>query len=159
MPDPPTPPPARRVVVEEIGPEATHDLRRRVLRQHLPADEVDVDYPADRLPGTFHLGVRDAGTIVAVASFSVEPAPGRASQRSAVRLRGMAVDHSQQHRGLGRSLLEAALDQLRREAVELCWANARVTALPFYEALGFAAEGDHFTSLGLPHRLVVLELT
>lgn len=32
------------MLVEEIDPEQTHDLRRRVLRQHLPEDEVDVDY-------------------------------------------------------------------------------------------------------------------
>lgn len=146
-----------QVVVEEIEPEATYDLRRRVLRQHLPAPEVEVAYPADREPGSFHLGIRDDDVVVAIASFSVEPAPGR-EERSAVRLRGMAVDPAVQQRGLGRALLDAARDLLRRDGVELCWANARERALPFYEALGFAAEGDVFTSLGLPHRVVVLDL-
>lgn len=145
-------------VVEEVEPEATYDLRRRVLRQHLSPAEVEVAYPADRTPGSFHLAARDGGTVVAVASFSVEPVPLRAG-RSAVRLRGMAVDPEQQHRGLGRALLETALERLRHDGVELCWANARVTALPFYESLGFAVEGDEFTSLELPHRVVVLELT
>lgn len=143
--------------MEEVQPEATYDLRRRVLRQHLPPAEVEVAYPADREPGSFHLAVRDGGAVVAVASFSVEPAPGRPG-RSAIRLRGMAVEPEQQHRGLGRVLLEAALDRLRHDGVELCWANARVAALPFYEALGFAVEGDELTSLGLPHRVVVRDL-
>lgn len=156
MPPRPAPPPARPVV-EAVEPEATYDLRRRVLRQHLPADEVEVAYPADREPGSFHLAARDGGTVVAVASFSVEPAPRRAG-RSAVRLRGMAVDPGQQHRGLGRGLLEAALERLRADGIELCWANARISALPFYESLGFAVDGEVFTSLDLPHRVVVREL-
>lgn len=145
-----------RPVVEEVAPEATYDLRRRVLRNHLPVAEVA--YPADREPGSFHLGVREGDAVVAIASFSVEPAPGRDDDRRAVRLRGMAVDPEHQRRGLGRALLDTALERLRRDGIAVCWANARVSALPFYESLGFTAEGDELTSLELPHRVVVLDL-
>lgn len=138
--------------VVEVQPEETHDLRRRVLRSHLP--DPDVDYPADRAPGSFHLGVREGARLVAIATFSREPAPGHPGQRGA-RLRGMAVDPRHEGRGLGRALLDAAFVRLRSTGVELCWANARTSALGFYEANGFTAEGEVFESIGLPHRVVV----
>jgi len=147
------------IEVVSVPPEATHDLRRRVLRRHLP--DPDVDYPADRAPGSFHLGVRlgpEGGEIVAVASFSLEEAPG-VPARPAARLRGMAVDPAHQGRGLGRLLLDEGVRRLAAAGVERCWANARTTALGFYEAQGFSAVGDEFESIGLPHRIVVRTLT
>ena len=144
-------------LVVEVPPEATHDLRRRVLRSHLP--EPDVDYPDDRAPGTFHLGVRlrPSGVIVAVASLSREEVPGLPG-RPAARLRGMAVDPGHQGRGLGRLLLDEAARRLAADGVERCWANARTSALGFYEAQGFSVVGDEFESIGLPHRVVVRTL-
>lgn len=147
---------ATEVRVVEVAPEETHHLRATVLRSHLP--DPDVDYPADRAPGSFHLGVRGDDGLVAAATFSMEPAPGHPG-RPAARLRGMAVEPGAQGRGLGRTLLEAAQHRLRAEGVELCWANARTSALDFYEANGFTVEGDEFESIGLPHRVVVLDLT
>jgi len=143
------------VVVVEVAPEATHHLRATVLRSHLP--DPDVDYPADRAPGSFHLGVRDEDRLVAAATFSLEPAPGHPGSPAA-RLRGMAVDPAHRGLGLGRALLEAAEPRLRAAGVELCWANARTSALGFYEANGFTTEGEEFESVGLPHRVVVRAL-
>jgi len=137
-----------------LAPEETHDLRRRVLRQHLTGPEADVEYPADRLPGTLHLGVRDGGEVVAIATLSREPAPGR-PEVPAARLRGMAVDPARQGEGLGAAVVKEALRRLAAAGVELCWANARLRALGFYERLGFTPEGEVFESIGLPHRLVV----
>lgn len=142
--------------VVELSAEDTHHLRRTVLRDHLPG--ADVAHAADDAPGTFHLGVRGAdGAPVAVASFSVEPGP-ITDGRSAVRLRGMAVAPERRGEGLGRAVVAAAVDRLRAGGVEVCWANARSTAVDFYLRLGFTAVGGEFDSVGIPHRLVVLEL-
>lgn len=145
------------VEVVAVPPEATHDLRRRVLRSHLP--DPDLDYPADRAPGSFHLAVRlgAGGEIVAVASLSLEEAPGHPG-RPAARLRGMAVDPAHRGLGLGRLLLDDAVRRLAAAGIERCWANARTTALGFYEAQGFTAIGDEFESIGIPHRIVVRAL-
>lgn len=148
----------RRPPVVVVAPEDTHDLRRRMLRQHLTGPEADVEYPADRLPGTLHLGVRDGGEVVAIATFSRESAPGH-PEVVAARLRGMAVDPARQGQGLGAALVEEALRRLAAEGVELCWANARLSALDFYERLGFTPEGEVFESLGQPHRVVVRRVT
>ena len=56
--------------VEEIPAEATHDLRRRILRGSRP--DAVVGFPEDDRPGAFHLAVRHDDTTLAVASFSVE---------------------------------------------------------------------------------------
>lgn len=147
-------PPTGATVIE-VAPEETHHLRATVLRSHLA--DPDVDYPADRAPGSFHLGVREADRLVAIATFSLEPAPGHPG-RPAARLRGMAVEPATQGRGLGRALLEAAAQRLRASGVEVCWANARTSALGFYQANGFTAEGEEFESIDLPHRIVVRHL-
>lgn len=145
--------------VVELAPEDTHDLRRRVLRQHLSGPEADVDYPADRAPGTVHLGIRVDGEVVAIATFSREPAPGRPEGLAAARLRGMAVAPDRQGTGLGAALVDAAMRSLADDGIEVCWANARRPALGFYRRLGFTEEGEEFESLGIPHRVVVRTLS
>jgi len=142
--------------VMEVPAEVTHDLRRRVLRAHLPAAEVV--YPADDAPGSFHLALRAGPRTLGIASFSLEPVPEGEGDGPAARLRGMAVEPTYQRRGLGRLLLREAVQRLARDGVRACWANARVSALPFYEALGFAVRSEEFESVGLPHRVVVLPL-
>jgi GNAT superfamily N-acetyltransferase len=136
--------------VEEVDLDATYDLRRRVL-----LDETrDVVLAGDELAGTFHLAVvDDDGALVAVATFL----PTGSGE---VQLRGMAVDPGRQSAGLGRVLLDAAVARLRADGVTRLWANARDTAVPFYERLGWRVTGDGFlhAESGLPHHSMELEL-
>jgi ribosomal protein S18 acetylase RimI-like enzyme len=145
--------------VEVVGAADAYDLRRRVLRGGRP--DAEVAFPEDGRPGAFHLAVRSAGEgdLVAVASFSPEPAPSRAGRR-AVHLRGLAVDQAWQCRGVGRCLFEAAVARLRQEGVEVLWANARDSALGFYQRLGMEVVGEGFLlpETGIPHHVVVLDL-
>ena len=144
--------------VEEVPAEATHDLRRRVLRDSRP--DALVVFPEDSRPEAFHLAVRDDnGVILAVASFSGEATPYRPGRR-AVRLRGMAVDGPAQHHGLGRLLVTTVVDRLRGDGAEVLWCNARDTAARFYARLGFEIVGDGFVvpESGLPHHVMVRDL-
>jgi GNAT superfamily N-acetyltransferase len=145
------------VQVEEIPAEATHDLRWRILRDSRPG--AAVVFPEDSRPGAFHLGVRHDGAILAVASFSGEPAPYRPG-RSAVRLRGMAVDRPFQQHGLGRLLVTDVVDRLRAGNVDVLWCNARDSAGGFYARLGFEVVGDGFVlpESGIAHHVMVLDL-
>src|SRR5207249_1770177 len=80
---------------------ATYDLRRRVLRSHQPG--LPVTNPEDDLPETFHLAaVDDDGRVLGVVSFTPDG--------DRVRLRGMAVEPDVQGRGVGRLLMQAAVD-------------------------------------------------
>ena len=144
--------------VEDVPAEATHDLRWRILRDSRPG--ASVAFPEDSRPDAFHLAVRDAeGTVVAVASVSAEETTHRPG-RSAVRLRGMAVDRPAQHHGLGRLLVTTVVDRLRGDGVEVLWCNARDSAAGFYARLGFDVVGDGFVlpESGIAHHVMVRDL-
>jgi GNAT superfamily N-acetyltransferase len=72
----------------------------------------------------------------------------------------MAVDASRHRTGVGRQVLEAAVAAARSAGAPLIWANARTTALPFYEAGGWQVAGDEFLTkdTGLPHKPIVRAL-
>jgi GNAT superfamily N-acetyltransferase len=146
------------VQVEAVPVAATYGLRRKVLRDGRA--DADVAFPEDDRPGAFHLGAFSDGRLVAVGSFSPEPTPLRPGRR-AVRLRAMAVDPDHQGRGVGRILLEDGVARLRAEGAEVLWAHARDTALTFYRRFGMEVVGDGFVipELGLPHHVVLLDLT
>ncbi|MGI8684500.1 MAG: GNAT family N-acetyltransferase [Acidimicrobiales bacterium] len=144
----------------ELAVEDTHGVRRRVLRDHRP--DAGVDLPEDRLPGTVHLGVVDdsaegGDAVVAVATVFPEPTDFRPGARAA-RLRGMAVEFQLQGQGVGALLLDAVVDWARGQRYEVLWANGRDSALGFYERHGWQAAGAGFTSLDLPHHVVLLDL-
>lgn len=130
----------RRATVEEIRP-----LRHRVLRPGQPASAA----VWDRDDESVHLGAWDGDALVGCATVTPE-APGW-------RLRGMAVDPARQRGGVGRSVIEAAIEVVRAAGGGAIHANARITALPFYEAMGFTAEGEEFLTpaTGLPHKRIV----
>jgi len=146
------------VRVEDVPAEATHDLRWRILRDSRPG--APVAFPEDNRADAFHLAVRDSdGTVVAVASFSTEATPHRPG-RSAVRLRGMAVDGPAQHHGLGRLLVTTVVDRLQQDSVEVLWCNARDSAAGFYARLGFDVVGDGFVlpESGIAHHAMLREI-
>ena len=146
--------------VVQLAVEDTHGVRRSVLRDHRP--DAGVDLPEDRLPGTVHLGVVDdsaegGGAVVAVATVLPEPTDFRPGA-VATRLRGMAVDHHLQGRGVGSLLLDAVVAWARSQGHQVVWANGRDSALGFYQRHGWQAVGDGFTSMDLPHHVVLLDL-
>jgi GNAT superfamily N-acetyltransferase len=146
------------VEVVDVRAVDCHDLRRRVLRAGTPSD--DVEFDEDARPDAFHLAAADAdGRLVGVATFFLQPTPWRDGQRAA-QLRGMAVEPTVQGQGVGAALLRAATDRLRSVGVTVLWANARDSALGFYERCGMVVVGDGFLTSDtlLPHHVVVLDL-
>lgn len=141
--------------VVQVTSADTYDLRLRVLRTGTPTK--DLDYAQDRRPGTVHLGLRRAGVLVAVSTWTPEPWRD-AADRAAIRLRGMAVEPALQGTGAGGVLVRAGLERAWAAGAELVWASARDSALGFYERLGFTVIGDTFTdaTTALPHHWIVL---
>lgn len=136
----------RSAALEEIL-----SLRQRVLRKNLP--ELSPRFDGDELPSTRHFGtfLEDravACLTVLVSLWEKEPA---------YQLRGMAVDPSLKQSGLGRNLLEFAVKEMHRESdVRLWWCNARVSALGFYEKLGWKIVSEEFDIPRIgPHRKMV----
>jgi GNAT superfamily N-acetyltransferase len=138
------------VTVEEVTAGDTLGLRSRVLREGRP----HLGFPDDDDDRTVHLGARVNGELVGVATFA-------ARENGTWQLRGMAVDGRMQGQGIGRALLDAAVDRLRTRQAERVWANGRDTALGFYERSGWKVVGDGYEMGpgGLPHHRVELDLT
>jgi ABC-type nitrate/sulfonate/bicarbonate transport system ATPase subunit/predicted N-acetyltransferase YhbS len=146
------------VRIDAVAAAATHDLRRRVLREGTPSDVVG--FPGDDAPSTVHLAAHDAhGRIVGVVTMLDAPCPHRPDV-AARQLRGMAVDPALRRRGVGQLLIGALVERARGDGADVLWANARDTALDFYRRAGFDAVGEGFVTLDteLPHHAVVLDL-
>ena len=138
----------RRVPVEELI-----DLRRAVLRDG--RDDLPATIAADPLPSTVHLGAfaddSPGAALIGCLTLVEEAFPAGEFECDA-RIALMGVAFTGQRRGVGRRLVAKA-QELRPDGV---WANARVTALGFYEACGFRAVGDEFAGpMSLPHRRIL----
>ncbi|MDQ1445674.1 MAG: hypothetical protein QOI20_2138 [Acidimicrobiaceae bacterium] len=155
-----------QVHVIEVTAADTHSTRRLVLREGR-SDSV-VAFDGDDDPGAIHLAAVDhidgdiddiRTSIVGVATFFPSPCPPRPND-VAYQLRGMAVLPEYQGRGVGASLLAAGVERVRAAGATLLWANARDSALGFYEGKGWKAEGDGFEygPARLPHHVALLPL-
>lgn len=129
--------------VRRIAAEQTHALRHAVLRPHQWRD--DLIFPGDELSSTLHLGAFAEGgpEPIGIATFAEQPMPDEPAPGDR-RLRGMAVAPAWQKRGVGRLLISRAIEQLGQAGGRRVWCNARISALGFYETLGFTTHGETF---------------
>jgi predicted N-acetyltransferase YhbS len=153
---------SKRWRIRELAAEETHQLRRAVSadgRTDLPSMHHDLD----DTPGAWHLGAVDqADRIVAISSFYFDGYPPRPEAQPAVQLAFMAVDPEVQREGIGTAVMGEAIRRLRATDAVLLWANARDSALPFYEKFGFrTVPSSEFaaTQSSRPHHLIELDLT
>ncbi len=138
----------------ELAWQSARPLRKAVLGW--PSEPVPGDLDRD----TRHLGQRDKdGAMAGVVSFTPHTCPDRPAER-AVYLYGMAVRPDQQRRGVGTSLLQEVLAWADASGAAPVWADARQTAVPFYERLGGVVEGESYPDAvsGLNDRRVIFYL-
>ena len=135
------------VVVRPVSVQTVRPLRHRVLRGPDAPMQASV-YPADERATTLHLACFADDRLVGCATLFPESKGGQ----PAWRLRGMAVEPSEQGRGYGSRLVVVGLQHARAASLELVWCNARTSALPFYAKHGFVVVGEEFiTAGGIPH--------
>jgi GNAT superfamily N-acetyltransferase len=141
----------------ELRAEQTHPLRRSVLRDSTPSD--DVVFEGDDLDSTVHLGAEVDGALVAISTWVSRPYPDRPGDIG-FQLRGMATEPGHRGKGLGAVLLEAGIERCRTAGASVVWARARDAALPFYIRYGFVTVGLGYVDLttGLPHHDVIREI-
>jgi N-acetylglutamate synthase-like GNAT family acetyltransferase len=77
---------------------------------------------------------------------------------SVVRLRQMAVRPDHQGRGVGAQIVSFAEKSAAERGYREIILNARDTAVHFYERAGYAATGQVFTEVTIPHRRMVKRL-
>jgi GNAT superfamily N-acetyltransferase len=143
------------VEVRPIAAADTHSLRHAVLRDSSP--NAMLDFEGDDEPTTLHLGAFQGEALVGIATFLHRPCSDTPDATHAVQLRGMAVLPTLQSGGVGTVLLQAAIERLRGNGVDVLWANARDSALGFYQGRLGMTVGDHgfVTAVaGVPHHRV-----
>ena len=137
------------VRVEQTLPAVTIPLIHRVLRPHQPRAEVAV---LGDTPGAVGLSAYLGDEIVGTAIISPEAFPGDPDGAGSWRLRGMATAPEHRAEGVGRRVLDTAIDVAVSAGGTLLWCNARTTARSFYERAGFTAVGEPWDEPGLgPH--------
>jgi GNAT superfamily N-acetyltransferase len=111
-------------------------------------------------PEARHLALVDAEEVAAVVSMMRWPCPGYAGT-PAVYLWAMAVAADRQRSGYGRRLLSEVVGFARRGGAYLVWADARATAVPFYEACGARTIGEPYADevTGRLDRRIVIEIS
>ncbi len=135
--------------VTRSSAEETAALRRAVLRPHLTIRQMTL--VGDQGPDTAYLAVRAlAGNGALVGCVRLEPVPCPWTESidvdtdNAWQLRAMATDPSARGSGVGRLLVEAAVNHVAERGGKAIWCNARVGAEGFYSRLGFRTVTDAF---------------
>ena len=54
--------------------------------------------------------------------------------------------------GIGKALVQRLLQIASAQGLSAVDLDAQVEAIPFYQGLGFSAQGEHFMDAGIPHR-------
>ncbi len=122
--------------------ENLHFLRAKVLRPGLPVQ--NSHYPEDTHPETIHLAIQNSDNqICSIATFISQSSPLFNEERQ-YRLRGMATQELYRKQGLASMLIKKGVSLISRNKFSLIWCNARVSALSFYEGLGFIPIGEEF---------------
>jgi predicted GNAT family N-acyltransferase len=70
----------------------------------------------------------------------------------------LAVLASQRRGGVGRALMERLHAIARANGAAKLWCHAQLTAVPFYERLGYSSVGPTFEEAGIDHVRMELEL-
>ncbi|MEX0731330.1 MAG: GNAT family N-acetyltransferase [Aquisalimonadaceae bacterium] len=109
-----------------------------VVEQNVP-EELELDLLDDS--SRHWLARNQNGEVVGTARLTPDHHIGR-----------MAVLADYRGRGIGRGLVRAIQQHARDNGIPQLSLNAQTYAIPFYEKLGFRAEGAEFLDAGILHR-------
>jgi predicted GNAT family N-acyltransferase len=112
-----------------------------VDEQNVPAELEADEYDEDAI----HLLLLDGEKAIGTARL-VDKGNG------VVKIGRVAVLPAYRGKGLGNQLMWFALDIAHENDFRLVILDSQTYAIPFYEKLGFTAEGPEFDDAGIPHR-------
>ena len=87
-----------------------------------------------------------------VLGFDADHRLVRPEQAAVAKIGRMAVLPTKRRLGIGRQLLDAALELARRHGIARAELSAQEYVVPFYERAGFRAEGEGYEEAGISHR-------
>ncbi len=125
--------------------EACYDIRKAVFVQEQAVPlELEIDKYDDVAT---HFLLRDAeGTPLATARLL--------DKHGLAKIGRVAVMQEARGRGLGLRLMQFVVDEAQKRGFTEAVLDSQAYAIPFYERLGFTAEGEEFDDAGIPHFLM-----
>ena len=132
------------IVETPAGWEACYAIRKTVFveEQAVPL-ELELDEYDDVAT---HFLLRDGDAPLATARLL--------DKHGLAKIGRVAVLKEARGRGLGLVLMRAVLEEARRQGFTEAVLDSQTYAIPFYERLGFVAEGEEFDDAGIPHSLM-----
>ncbi|MCG3110637.1 MAG: GNAT family N-acetyltransferase [Candidatus Manganitrophus sp. SB1] len=129
-----------------------------VIEQGVPL-EIELDDADDRAIHFVAISGREvigtARLVVKGRSGQRKSGQGKAGQRKSGKIGRMAVRKDWRGKGVGTALIDFIKKSSKRKRLIALYLHAQESALSFYEALGFRAEGERFYEAGIPHRKMV----
>ncbi len=129
----------------KFGSEAYHRsiaLRDKILRKPLGLHYSDDFLQAEK--DQSHLGLFLDGKLIGILLFKHE-------DEQTLKMRQVAIDEDFQGLGYGKKLVKYAEDFARQKGYRRISLHARLTAVPFYNRLGYKIASAEFVEVGLPH--------
>lgn len=117
-------------------------LRDEILRKPLGLEYSPEDLAAES--DSFHLSCWDDDVLL--GCLVLKPLTA-----TSIRMRQVAVRKEQQGKGVGNGIVKYSEQFAIERGYNNIVLHARETALGFYQKLGYEAEGERFTEIGLPH--------
>ena len=140
----------KKITTESPAYQSVLLLRDLVLRKPLGMNLFDENLEGDKEEIIFGIFNENEEALASV-QFKI-------LDNLSVKLRQMAVHPEHQKKGLGKSLVQFAEQQIKNLGYKKIEMHARKTAIPFYEKLGYKKEGDEFIEVGIPHYKMCKEL-
>ena len=132
------------------GKEEAYSIRKRVFidEQGVPEDMELDEYDPLAQHALAYLDSECIGTARLVTL------PGNIGKVG--RIGRMAVLPMHRRQGIGGDLLRALLELSKSQGITQVELHAQLSAIPFYEQLGFIAQGDIYDEAGIAHRDMIL---
>ncbi|TDG35150.1 GNAT family N-acetyltransferase [Pedobacter changchengzhani] len=127
-------------MIKFIHPTEVLPLRSLVLRNGKAFNQCVFNGDTDF--NTFHLGYIVNGQIKCIASFM--PTSNLPTEDKVWQLRGMATHPDFSGKGYGKALVNFSIDHAKQKNIDYLWCNARASAVPFYQKLGFLIDSEEF---------------
>ncbi|GAA4049910.1 GNAT family N-acetyltransferase [Flavobacterium chungnamense] len=128
--------------IKKISSRDTFLVRHPILREGKPIESCQFD--GDDLETTTHFGLFIDKNIIGVLSVFKNNNVIFNSENQ-FQIRGMAILEDFQRKGFGDELIKHAEVYIKSQFGKLIWFNARESAVPFYEKLGYIKIGEPFS--------------
>ncbi len=92
--------------------------------------------------GLFFVTETGEGDLVGAGGWSLQAPGGRPGQRGVGHIRHVATDPEHTRAGIARGLLEHILLHAKASGMAQMHCQSTLTAVPFYQAMGFVAQGE-----------------